>query len=210
MKKIALLAALPATLLLFTSCSTPAKVDKSTEVAFQAGVPGGVLLESYQTIARVIGVDATNREVTLLAPDGSRNTFKAVPQNTSFTRFHLGDTVNASVTRQLVVFLSKDGAPPIDAQVALPSKLDPKHVLTSEMRQRTAKVGALDLKHHRATLQFADGISKTFDIRKDVELAQVKLGDEVIIRTTSSVTMALAKPETKGKPAGQAKRRNAQ
>ena len=58
----------------------------------------------------------------------------------------------------------------------------------------TAKVKSIDLKRHKATLQFPDGKSKTFAVRPDVDLTKVKLGEEVVMRTTEAMAIVVEKP----------------
>jgi hypothetical protein len=60
--------------------------------------------------------------------------------------------------------------------------------------QVTAKVTAIDLKHHKATLQLPDGTSKTFAVRPDVDLTQRKVGEEVVIRFTEALAISVEKP----------------
>ena len=36
------------------------------------GVPGGAVVQTYQTTATVTGIDAANRKVTLVKPDGEQ------------------------------------------------------------------------------------------------------------------------------------------
>ena len=206
--KITTLVLVPAALLFFASCSSTSTVEKTTKVAYKEGVPGGVLIESYQTIAKVAAVDPASKKVILLAPDGNKNTFTAGPKGFDFAPLHVGDTVKASVTRQLVVYLNKDGPPPIDGETALPSRADHPRVLKSDTVQRSAKVGAINLKHRHITLQFPDGTSATFEIRKDVDLSKVKLGDDVVIRTTSAVTLAPEKSNNPSAPTKTTKPRN--
>jgi hypothetical protein len=60
--------------------------------------------------------------------------------------------------------------------------------------QVAAKVTAIDLKHHKATLQLPDGSSKSFDVRPDVDLTQRKVGEEVVIRFTEALALSVEKP----------------
>ena len=60
--------------------------------------------------------------------------------------------------------------------------------------QVTAKVKAIDLKHHKATLQFPDGTTKTFAVRKDVDLTQRQVGEKVFIRSTETLAISVEKP----------------
>jgi hypothetical protein len=60
--------------------------------------------------------------------------------------------------------------------------------------QVTAKVTAIDLKNHKATLQFPDGTTKKIAVRKDVDLTKQKVGDEVVLRCTEALAISVEKP----------------
>jgi Cu/Ag efflux protein CusF len=67
-------------------------------------------------------------------------------------------------------------------------------VLMANTVEVTAKVEAIDLEHRKATLRFPDGKSKTFKVRKDVDMTKAKLGDEVVFRTTEALAITVEKP----------------
>jgi hypothetical protein len=183
-------ALLPAVLLGFVSCSSPSRVEKTSTFNYREGVAGGTLIETYKLTATVVGVDAANRRVTLVASDGSQNTFTAGPGFTGFDQLRVGDAVHATVTRQLVVFLRKDGLPLSDgATAAKAPKGAQSAVLRADTVQRVAKVTAIDRKRRQATIELADGTSRTFAIRKDVDLQRAEPGEEVVIRTSSAVVL---------------------
>ena len=182
--------------LALTSCSTTPEGEGAEVVAAKKGVPGGVIVETYQTTATVTAIDATTRKVTLATKDGKKTTFKAGPEVVNFPQIQVGDQVKATVTEELVVALAKPGTQPENGAAALvalaPVGAKPGGLM-AETVQVTAKVTALDLKAHKATLQFPDGTSKTFSVRKDVDLTQQKLGEEVVIRCTEAVAITVAK-----------------
>jgi hypothetical protein len=60
--------------------------------------------------------------------------------------------------------------------------------------QVTATVTAIDLKAHKATLQFTDGTTRTIAVRKDVDLTQRKVGEQVVIRSTEALAISVEKP----------------
>ncbi len=186
-------AILPALLLTFTACSSAPKVEKTTALDYRAGVPGGAMVESYKLNVTVGSIDPASRKVTLVAPDGSRNTFTAPPGDRAFDRLKTGDQIQVTVTRQLVVFLRKNGAP-LNENPAITATLAPESaesgIARSDTVDRVAKVGSVDRKRRQATLDLPDGTSKTFAVRKDVDLSQIKPGEEVVIRTTSAVALA--------------------
>lgn len=166
-------------------------------VATQKGEPGGTIVETYKITATVTAVDAASRKVTLATPDGTKTTFKAGPEVVNFKQIQVGDQVKATVAEQLVVFVRKSGEPSSDGAAALvalaPVGAKPG-VLMANTVEVTAKVEAIDLQHRKATLRFPDGKSKTFKVRKDVDLTKAKLGDEVVFRTTEALAILVEKP----------------
>jgi hypothetical protein len=187
---------LAAALLMLTSCASSPSVQKVSTTAYREGVPGGTLVETYKITVNVREIDPANRKVTLVAADGTSNTFTALPGDRTFDQLKVDEQVQATVTRQLVVFLRRNGAalnsaPMIDAGLA-PDITKPD-ALKSDTVQRVARVSAVDRKHRQATLDFMDGTSQRFNVRRDVNLEQVQSGEEVVIRTTSAVVLTLEK-----------------
>ena len=197
---LAAMMAVPATLLVFTSCSsTPqtAQVHQTTTVVTEHGVPGGVTVETYKSSATVTAIDAATRSVTVVSPNNAMATFKAGPNVINFDQIHVGDQIRATLTKELVVFLRKPGEPAADgetAAIALAPKGDKPGVVMAGTVEVTATVGAINLKRHEVTLRFPDGTSKTVQVRPDVDLTKAKLGEEVVIRTTQAVALLVEKP----------------
>ena len=191
------LALLSASMLAFTSCSSTPEGQSATVVATEKGVPGGTFVETYQVTATVTGIDAADRKVTLVTPDGKKTTVKCGPEVVNFDQIRVGDQLKATVAAQLVVYMAKDNPPASEGQAALVA-LAPKGAkpggLMANTVQVKAKVTAIDLKHHKATLQFPDGTTKTVEVRKDVDLTQRQIGEEVVIRATEAVAISVEKP----------------
>jgi len=190
--KMAGLALVPVAWLIVAGC---ASTGKTTTVAFKTGVPGGTIVQTYQTTATVAAIDPATRQVTFVAPDGSRNTFTAGPKM-MLDQIKSGDTVKVTVARELVVFMNENDmppAPPVTETVRSAPGVEPG-VLTSAPVKLTGTVTAVDLPKREVTLKISDGRTGTFKIRKDVELAPVKLGTEVFIRTTTAAAILLEKP----------------
>ncbi len=186
-------------MLALTSCSSTSGPEGqgATVVATQPGVPGGVMLNTYQITATVKAIDAQDRKVTLEGGDGKDAVVKCGPEVVNFPQIHVGDQVKATVTEQLVVFMAKDAPPQADgaatAVVLAPVGSKPGGMVAQTV-QVTATVVDIDLKHHRATLQFPDGSKHTFVVRPDVDLTQRAIGEQVVIRATESVAISVAKP----------------
>ena len=195
--KSTVLALLPATLLSCSSCSTEPKEEGAGFTAIQPGVPGGLIVDTYKETVTVTGIDKATRKVTLVTRDGTKSTIKCGPEVANFAQIEVGDQVKATVTEQLVIFVRNPGEPSGDgaaAAVALaPLGAKPGGVMANT-EEITAKVKSIDVKHRKATLLFPDGTSKTFKVRKDVEMTKHSVGDEVVIRATEAVAISVEKP----------------
>jgi hypothetical protein len=196
------LALFPAALLTFTSCSStpatsPPTVQTSSTTSVQQGVPGGIVVETHKITATVASVDAADRKVTLVTPDGKKTVVKCGPEVVNFGQIRVGDQLKATVTEELAVSMAPEGAPPSDGAASVvalaPVGAKPGGIVADTV-QVTAKVTAIDLKRHTATLQFPDGSTKTFAVRKDVDLTQRKVGEGVVIRTTEALAVSVEKP----------------
>ena len=195
--KFATIAIMPAAMLALTSCSSTPQGEGSTMVAAQRGVPGGVIVQTYQVAATVAAVDAASRKVTLTTADGAKTTVKAGPEVVNFDQIQVGDQVKATVAEQLVMFMRKNGEPANDgeaAAVALAPVGAKPGMLMANTVEVTGKVEAIDLAHRKATLRFPDGHSQTFKVRKDVDMTKGKIGDEVVFRTTEAMAISVEKP----------------
>jgi hypothetical protein len=184
-------------MLAFSSCSSTPAGEGATLVAAEKGVPGGTVVETYKVTATVTAIDAATRKVTLVTPDGKKNTVTAGPDVVNFGQIQVGDQVKATVAEQLVVFVRRLGEPSNDgaaAAVALAPVGAKPGVLMANTVEVTAKVEALDPEHRKATLRFPDGTSKTLTVRKDVDMTKGKIGDDIVFRTTEALAITVEKP----------------
>lgn len=204
MKKtiLACLIIAPVTALVLSSCSTDSTPSGQAEgavvVAAQPGVPGGVLINTYQVTANVKSIDADTRKLTLVGPDGKEFVVKCGPDVVNFPQIQVGDQVVATVTDQLVVAMGTNASSQDNGAAAVvalaPVGAKPGGVV-AQTAQITATVVAVDLKHHKATLEFPDGSKKTFPVRSDVDLTQRSVGEQVVINITESVAVDVQKPQ---------------
>ena len=96
-----------------------------------------------------------------------------------------------------MVFVRKPGESSGDgaaAAVALAPLGEKPGALMSNTVEITATVKSIDVEHQKATLLFPDGTSKTFKVRKDVDLTKQAVGAEVVIRATEAVAISVEKP----------------
>jgi hypothetical protein len=189
-----------AALLALASCSstpsTPA-VESASVTSFQEGVPGGVVVETHKMTVIVTAIDPATRKVTLIAPDGKQTTVKCGPYVINFDQIRVGDQLKVTVAEEFVAYLAEAGAPPSDGAattvVLAPKGAKPGGVIADTV-QVTAKVTAIDLKKHKATLQFPDGSARTVAVRRDVDLTRRHVGEEVVIRITDALAIRVENP----------------
>ena len=192
--KIATLALLAAAMLAFTSCSTMPERPAEADVIETKG--GAIIVETFTTTATVTAIDASKRKVTLVSPDGAKTTYKAGPK-VNFGHVRIGDRVKATVTEEVAVFLRKDSAPPsagVGAAIGVAVKGAKPGGMMAETQKVTARMVAVDAKQRKVTLQFADGRTKKLKVGKQVNLANVKPGDNVVVQVTEALVILVEKP----------------
>ena len=190
-------ALLPAVMLAVTSCSSTEEGQGTSMTATQPGVPGGVVVNTYQETATVTAIDAVSRKLTLATPDGKKTEFEAGPDVVNFPQIQVGDQVKATVVEQVAVYMATDAPPQSDGaagMVALAPVGAKPGALMAHTVQVTATVTGIDLTSRKATLQFPDGTVKTFKVRPDVDLTQRKVGEQVVIRYTAALAISVEKP----------------
>jgi hypothetical protein len=183
---------LSAVMLALTSCST---TDGNEDVATIETPNGAIIVETYTTTAKVVGIDSAKRKLALAFPDGKKTTYKCGPDVANFAQIQVGDQVNATVSEEAAIFIGS-GAPPIDtigAGVALaPVGYKPGGELV-DTEQVTAKVTGVDAKTHKVTLQYADGTSRTVKVGKKVNLAALPVGTDVTVQVSEGLAITVNK-----------------
>jgi len=202
--RLIVLSLVPAAVLVCTSCSSnDSSAEGGTaaaatrETSTQPGVPGGVVIDTYQITARVAEVDHAKRTYTLVTPDGRKTQYKAGPEVTNFDQVREGDRVKATVTDQLVVRARGQGETRDDGEtglVALAPRGGKPGVVMADTTEVTARVKSVDLNHRKATLEFPDGTTRTVAVRPDVKLSSSDVGREIVFRTTEAVAVSVEKP----------------
>jgi hypothetical protein len=171
--------------------------DGGGTVTIEPGEAGGVVEDTFSVTVTVTAIDPSTRSVTLAGEDGSKATFTAPPEIRNFDQIHVGDKVNATIAERLVVFVRSGTTQPSVSHAAALARA-PKGAkpgaLIAETFEIVATVKSIDTEKRTATLQFADGQTKTVPVRRDVDLSRYKVGDSVVIRITKALSVLVAKP----------------
>jgi len=185
-----------------TSTETKVSADgasSSRVVNVEPGVAGGTVDDTTTVAVTVAGVNAATREVTLADDAGNKETYVASPEIRNFDQVHAGDKLTATLNERLVAYVRSDrgGDEASDTYAAALSRA-PKGAKPGgsilQSYQVVADVTAIDAPAHTATLKFADGTTRPFLIRPDVDPFRYKVGDQVVIRVTSSLSLLTARP----------------
>ena len=189
------LALLPATLLVLTGCWTP-----PTRISAPTGNPslegGMVTLETANYKATVESIDKVKRKVTLSLPNGTRATYKVGPQAVNFDQIEIGDKVTTVVAEERAIFVVKNGPlPSVGAGVLVAGA--PEGTVPSGMllytADTTARVIGVDRSYRMLKVEFADKTNKTYKVPLPFTLANVQVGDDVVLRTTEWLMIRVKK-----------------
>jgi hypothetical protein len=166
----------------------------SEGAAFIEGTAGGVFVQTLEIAAKVAAIDRASRKVTLVSPEGVKQTVKVAPGAINFDQIRVGDPLKVTVTEELVVQMGdKDDGDGGAALVALALKGAKPGGLIAEAVQVTGTVTAIDATKRTATLKFEDGTTRTLPVRADVDMAKRKVGDKVVFRVTEMIAIRVGK-----------------
>lgn len=172
-------------------------VEQSAVVA--EGVPGGIIIEEEKVEATVVAIDRSKRTFTLQDRQGNRRTVQAPPEMRNYPQLEVGDRVTATTKVESAIYLREQGKGDAEsmegaAMVLTPPEGSKPGLLVSSTRSSIAVVKAIDTTAHTATLQFADGSSRIYKVRPDVQIRPEYLNREVMIRQDSEFAVSVEEP----------------
>jgi hypothetical protein len=176
----------------FVSCAHQEKTAPTS----QGPEPAVVAVTAVTVTSTVEAVDAGKRTVTLKGPGGT-TTYKAGKDLINFDRIKVGDQVKATVIDELAVYVRKSGAPASvgeGALVALAPKGAKPGMIVADTTEITDKIVAVNVSDRTVTLQGLSGKPRTFTVGPNVNLADVKKGDDVVVRYTEALAVLVESP----------------
>ena len=159
--------------------------------------PGVVEAEVVKLQATVTAVDRADRTVTLRGEDGSEVEIALSDQVKNFDQIKTGDKVTATMYEATAIFVSESKGQPTAmnegvVQVARPGE-KPGGV-TTDVTEVTATVESVDAAKHIVKVKGPEGHIRTIKVGNDVKnLAAVKKGDQLVVRHTEEVAIAVTK-----------------
>lgn len=169
-------------------------ISGAAGVAIEEGVPGGIVVETFEASSKVISIDKDKRIFTLQDSEGVENEVKVGPEVVNFDQIQAGDMVTATVTKELIVQLAGEHETTTDEAtgiVLLAEEGSKPAGVIGETIQITATVTEIDETNRTATLSLEDGTSKTLPIRADIDLSKRKVGEKVIFLATEMIAISV-------------------
>jgi hypothetical protein len=132
-------------------------------------IQGGIAVESVKEAATVHAVDPAARTIALSPYRGATYTYKAGARVENLGQIKAGDTVRATVTEELTVYVLRDGQ--------LPGAGGTPEVIKSD-----ARVLWVEPSYRLLTLRYPDGRDETLKVARGVRLREMEAGDDVVVR----------------------------
>jgi translation initiation factor IF-1 len=157
--------------------------------------PGVVEAEVVQLQATVTAVDRADRAVSVRDEDGREVEVTLSDQVKNFDQIKAGDTVTVTLYEATAIFVRKAEGEPAAAeagvvQVARPG--DKPAGISTDVTEITATVEDIDTAKRIVKLKGPEGKIRVLKVGKDVKnLAAVKKGDQLVIRHTEEVAIAV-------------------
>jgi hypothetical protein len=188
-----------AAVLIFTGCATtepppPATADQSK--SYEAGVPGGLTVNTITISARVVDINSTDRKLTLLNVNGEKETIKVGKAAVNFDQIKKGDLVKITLTEETLIHVLKEGESLSDKSIGIvagAAKGEKPVGVVAELKQITGTVTAINMEVRTVTLEFEDGSSKIFPVRDDIDLSRHSVGDKVMFIITDAIAIEVKK-----------------
>jgi len=175
--------------------------EKKEEVKVETEKPSKVLdLSEVTTIMIVKQIDLPSRLFTLDYGDGNEIVVEAAPDLAGMEEIKVGDKVSVTYLSSKAVYVTSpdEDRPPVASSrsVEVDSKDGKPRKFQVDIVEKTSTVVAIDVANRKATLKDHEGKVHTIDVADDVQnLANVKVGDQVVYQFTEAIAVDITKVE---------------
>ena len=141
-------------------------------------IQAAIAVESVEGPMIVQALDAGTRTVVLRTPAELATVAYRVGSSVSdFDQLRIGDRVQATVAKELSVYVLRNGQLPGSGGAIAPIATD-------------AKILSVDPSYRLLTLEYPDGSTETFKVGLETKLREMAAGDDVVIRVVEVVALA--------------------
>jgi hypothetical protein len=166
--------------------------------ASRAGTqPAAIAIDTVTNTDTVKAIDYGARKLTLETPEGTTETYQVTPEMTNFNQIRVGDKVRATVTEALAVGVRKKGMPPQAGEavsVALAPRGAKPGMIVERTTEATAKITDINRMKRTVTLAEVRGGPRTLKLAPGVDAADLKKGDDIVVRYTDGLALRVETP----------------
>ena len=166
-------------------------VDVPIDEISSMSIPGRVITSTARREAIVESVNKETREIKVVDANGKIHTFVAGEMVANFDQIEPRDRIVTEYLESVAVFVVPEGTPEMgDTGLVEVAPLGEKPGMAmADTYMVAAKIDAIDADSRVVTLRGRDGFQSAIRVADDVELANVKVGDEVRMRVTEAVAI---------------------
>lgn len=158
----------------------------------------GVMMEATSITATVEKIDYKTRTVVLKGPKGNLVELQVGEEARNFNQVKKGDIVTIENSQSVALDVQKSGGQPVAVETTEVTRAKPGEKpggTVKTMGIMTVTVEEINLTTREAKLRLADGSMMHLTVGPQVQrLDEIRKGDEVVVRYSTSVSISVKKP----------------
>ena len=168
-------------------------VDVPIDDLSSMSIPGRVITSTARREAIVESVNRETREIKVVDANGKIHIFIAGDMVANFDQIEPRDRIVTEYLESVAVFVVPEGTPQMgDMGLVEVAPLGEKPGMAmADTYMVAARIDAVDADSRVVTLRGKDGFQTALRVADDVELANLKVGDEVRMRVTEAVAISV-------------------
>ena len=166
-------------------------LDVPVDELSSVSIPGRVITSTARREAIVESVNKESREIKVVDANGKIHKFVAGDMVANFDQIEPRDRIVTEYLESVAVFVVPEGSPSMgDMGLVEVAPLGEKPGMAmADTYMVAAKIDAIDTDTRVVTLRGEDGFQTALRVADDVNLGEVKVGDEVRMRVTEAVAI---------------------
>lgn len=168
-------------------------IDVPVDEVSSVSIPGRVTTSTARREAIVESVNRETREIRVVDANGKIHAFVVGPMVANFDQIEPRDRIVTEYLESVAVFVAPAGTPALGdvGLVELAPPGDRPGLAMADTYMVAATIDAIDTDSRVVTLRGGDGFQTAIRVADDIDLANVKVGDEVRMRVTEAVAISV-------------------